>query len=73
MLNLSKSLLDVPFSHRRHLLHSLLPPFAPNSNEVGHPVARFTHVEYIDSVHLTDPEAELQAFFERVVEKSAKA
>lgn len=72
MLNLSKSLLDVPFSHRRHLLRALLPPFAPISNEVGHPVARFTHAESIDSADLTDPSAEMQAFFERVVEKKCE-
>ncbi|OWZ72366.1 hypothetical protein AYX14_02217 [Cryptococcus neoformans] len=66
------SLLDVPFSHRRHLLRALLPPFAPISNEVGHPVARFTHVESIDSADLTDPSAEMQAFFERVVEKKCE-
>ncbi|KGB75504.1 DNA ligase 1 [Cryptococcus deuterogattii R265] len=66
------SLLDLPFSHRRHLLHTLLPPFTPKSNQVGHPVARFTHVEYIDSANLTDPAAELQSFFERVVEKKCE-
>ncbi|KAJ9126077.1 hypothetical protein QFC24_002349 [Naganishia onofrii] len=53
-------LLNQPFSIRRHLLRTLFPPYA---NPEDTTLARFAHVESIDS---TSP-ADVQAFFEQVV------
>ncbi|WVQ78765.1 hypothetical protein IAT38_000856 [Cryptococcus sp. DSM 104549] len=61
-------LLDAPFSHRRHLLRTLLPPCNPTPTPSAPAIAHFTHVESIDSSTLVDAPAELQAFFEKVVE-----
>ncbi|EIW68887.1 hypothetical protein TREMEDRAFT_31295 [Tremella mesenterica DSM 1558] len=62
-------LLDAPFSHRRHLLRTLFPSFKNPSDPT---LARFEHVESIDSNSLTDVPAELQTFFERVVEQKCE-
>ncbi|KAJ9092045.1 hypothetical protein QFC20_007476 [Naganishia adeliensis] len=58
-------LLGQPFSIRRHLLRSLFTPFA---NPADPTVARFSHVESIDS---TKPE-DVQAFFEQVVSQKCE-
>ncbi|KAJ9101148.1 hypothetical protein QFC21_003366 [Naganishia friedmannii] len=60
MLVNDNPLLSQPFSIRRHLLRTLFPPFA---NPEDATLARFAHVESIDS---TSP-ADVQAFFEQVV------
>jgi DNA ligase-1 len=62
-------LLDSPFSHRRHLLRTLFPPF---SNPSDPTLARFDHVESLDSTACTDPQAEIQVFFETVVEQKCE-
>ena len=62
-------LLDSPFSHRRHLLRTLFPPF---SNPSDPTLARFDHVESLDSAACTDPQAEIQVFFETVVEQKCE-
>ncbi|WVR03929.1 hypothetical protein IAU60_000928 [Kwoniella sp. DSM 27419] len=69
MLLNDQTLLDSPFSHRRHLLRTLFPPFA----DVGDPtLARFAHVASLDSTSLTDVPAEMQVFFESVVEQKCE-
>nr|ODN98553.1 DNA ligase 1 [Cryptococcus depauperatus CBS 7855] len=66
MLLNDETLLDVPFSHRRHLLRTCIPSSSSTSSS---PItARFSHVESIDSTSLVDAPSELQAFFEKVVE-----
>lgn len=67
-LNL-QPLLDSPFSHRRHLLRTLFPPFADTSDPL---LARFSHIESIDSADCQDVPAEMQAFFEMVVEQKCE-
>ena len=62
-------LLDSPFSHRRHLLRTIFPPFADPSDPL---LARFAHVESLDSTGLTDAPAEIQAFFQQVVEQKCE-
>jgi DNA ligase-1 len=66
---ISKPLLDSPFSHRRHLLRTLFPPF---SNPADPTLARFDHVESLDSTTCTDTPAEMQVFFETVVEQKCE-
>jgi DNA ligase-1 len=63
-----QTLLDSPFSHRRHLLRTLFPALQP-SNPL---LARFDHVESLDSSACTDVQAEMQAFFEQVVEQKCE-
>lgn len=60
MLINDTSLLNQPFSIRRHLLRTLLPAFFDDGNLA---IARFGHVESIDS---TNPD-DIQAFFQHVV------
>ncbi|KAK1927440.1 ATP-dependent DNA ligase [Papiliotrema laurentii] len=69
MLLNDQPLLDCAFSHRRHLLRTLLPPFSDPSNPF---LARFSHVESLDSASCTDTPAEMQAFFESVVEQKCE-
>ncbi|KAK8861449.1 hypothetical protein IAR55_002268 [Kwoniella newhampshirensis] len=69
MLLNDSTLLDSPFSHRRHILRTLFEPF---SNPSDFSLARFAHVESIDSTSTTDTPAEIQAFFERVVEQKCE-
>ncbi|KAL7419729.1 hypothetical protein Q5752_005645 [Cryptotrichosporon argae] len=57
-------LLGLPFSHRRHLLRTLLPPLQADDPWL----ARFAHVDSIDSTDCDDAKADVQAFFEKVVE-----
>lgn len=68
-MQLIQPILDSPFSHRRHLLRTLFPPFA---NPADPTLARFSHVEAIDSTSCTDVPAEIQAFFEQVVEQKCE-
>ncbi len=58
-------LLNQPFSIRRHLLHTVFPPYH-DTNDLS--IARFTHVESIDS---TNP-ADVKAFFEMVVSQKCE-
>lgn len=60
-------LLSVPLVHRRHLLRQLLLPVRPEDPRV----ARFSHIENIDSTADHDPAA-LRAFFDKVVEQKAE-
>ncbi len=61
----TQPLLDQPFSIRRHLLRNVFPPFF---DETDLSLARFSHVESIDS---TKPE-DVQAFFEMVVSQKCE-
>lgn len=65
----TQPILSSPFSHRRHLLHTLFPPFA---NPLDPTLARFAHIEALDSTSCTDTPAEIQAFFEHVVEQKCE-
>lgn len=58
-------LLNQPFSIRRHLLRTVFPPYYDKDDLT---IARFTHVESIDS---TKP-ADVQAFFEMVVSQKCE-
>ncbi|WWC87781.1 uncharacterized protein L201_002673 [Kwoniella dendrophila CBS 6074] len=69
MLLNDQTLLDSPFSHRRHLLRTLFEPF---SNPSDPTLARFAHVASLDSTSLQDVPAEMQAFFETVVEQKCE-
>ncbi|OCF58023.1 DNA ligase 1 [Kwoniella mangroviensis CBS 10435] len=69
MLLNDQPLLDSPFSHRRHLLRTLFQPF---SNPSDPTLARFAHVASLDSTSLQDVPAEMQAFFESVVEQKCE-
>jgi DNA ligase-1 len=57
--------LDQPFSIRRHLLRTVFPPFFDRGDLT---IARFTHVESIDSTKTED----VQAFFEMVVSQKCE-
>ncbi|KAL1410346.1 hypothetical protein Q8F55_004354 [Vanrija albida] len=61
-------LLSAPFSHRRHLLRTLIEPFADKSNPM---LARFAHIANVDSVDMRSP-ADLRTFFDEVVEQKAE-
>lgn len=63
----SKPLLSVPLVHRRHLLRQLLLPVRSEDPRM----ARFSHIENIDSTELADSVA-LRAFFDKVVEQKAE-
>ncbi|WWD05838.1 hypothetical protein V865_003921 [Kwoniella europaea PYCC6329] len=69
MLLNDQPLLGSPFSHRRHLLRTLFEPF---SNPSDPTLARFAHVASLDSTSLQDVPAEMQAFFESVVEQKCE-
>ncbi|WWD16639.1 hypothetical protein CI109_101069 [Kwoniella shandongensis] len=69
MLINDATLLDSPFSHRRHILRTLFEPFSCPSDLS---LARFAHVESLDSTSTTDTPAEMQAFFEQVVEQKCE-
>ncbi|WRT65596.1 uncharacterized protein IL334_002541 [Kwoniella shivajii] len=69
MLLNDQTLLDSPFSHRRHLLRTLFEPF---SNPADPTLARFSHVASLDSTSLQDVPAEMQVFFESVVEQKCE-
>ncbi|ORX36503.1 ATP-dependent DNA ligase [Kockovaella imperatae] len=69
MLLNDQPLLNSPFSHRRHILRTLFPPFSVTSDPL---IARFKHVECLDSLACTDITAEMQAFFETVVEQKCE-
>ncbi|WVQ94526.1 hypothetical protein IAU59_001605 [Kwoniella sp. CBS 9459] len=69
MLLNDQTLLDSPFSHRRHLLRTLIPPFSCTSDPT---LARFAHVASLDSTSLTDVPAGMQGFFESVVEQKCE-
>lgn len=62
-------LLSSPFSHRRHLLRTLFPPFSDPDDLY---LARFAHIESIDSTNCTDVQAEMQAFFADVVQQKCE-
>ena len=64
-----QTLLDAPFSHRRHLLRTLFPPFSDPSIPTK---ARFAHVESLDSTSCEDARAEMQVFFQSVVEQKCE-
>jgi len=53
--------------HRRHLLRTLLPRLATSDPLL----ARFAHVDSVDSADLSSP-ADLRAFFDKVVERKAE-
>ncbi|TXT10939.1 hypothetical protein VHUM_01690 [Vanrija humicola] len=61
-------LLSAPFSHRRHLLRTLIQPFADKSNPM---LARFAHIANVDSLDMKSP-ADLRTFFDEVVEQKAE-
>lgn len=61
--------MDAPFSHRRHLLRTLFPVFSDKADPTK---ARFQHVESLDSTTCEDPRAEMQAFFQGVVEQKCE-
>ncbi|WVQ74491.1 hypothetical protein IAR50_004092 [Cryptococcus sp. DSM 104548] len=67
-------LLGSSFSHRRHLMRTFLPPLTPtiDSPKSSLIAARFNHVESVDSTKFEDAPAELQAFFEKVVENKCE-
>ncbi|TYJ59128.1 hypothetical protein B9479_000117 [Cryptococcus floricola] len=67
-------LLGSPFSHRRHLMRTFLPPLTPTKDSPPSSLiaARFNHVESVDSTKFEDAPAELQAFFEKVVENKCE-
>ncbi|WWC68734.1 uncharacterized protein I206_102668 [Kwoniella pini CBS 10737] len=69
MLLNDQPLLNSPFSHRRHLLRTLFEPF---SNPSDPTLARFAHVASLDSTSLQDVPAEMQSFFESVVEQKCE-
>ncbi|ORY29532.1 hypothetical protein BCR39DRAFT_532000 [Naematelia encephala] len=69
MLLNDQPLLGSPFSHRRHVLRTLFPTFSDPSDPT---LARFAHVESIDSTACADTPAEVQAFFEIVVEQKCE-
>ncbi|OCF32387.1 DNA ligase 1 [Kwoniella heveanensis BCC8398] len=69
MLLNDQTLLDSPFSHRRHLLRTLIPPFSCPSDPT---LARFAHVASLDSTSIADVPAAMQAFFESVVEQKCE-
>ncbi|WWC60196.1 uncharacterized protein I303_102761 [Kwoniella dejecticola CBS 10117] len=69
MLLNDQPLLDSPFSHRRHLLRTLFAAFSDPSDPT---LARFAHVASLDSTALQDVPAEMQAFFESVVEQKCE-
>ena len=50
-------------------MRALFPPFLDTSNPL---LARFSHVEALDSTDCTDVQAEMQAFFEMVVEQKCE-
>ena len=50
-------------------MRTLFPPFADTSNPL---LARFSHIESIDSADCQDVPAEMQAFFEMVVEQKCE-
>lgn len=62
-------LLSSPFSHRRHLLRTLFPPFS-DPNDLY--LARFAHIESIDSTNCADVQAEMKAFFADVVQQKCE-
>lgn len=62
-------LLGSPFSHRRHLLRTLLPPLNDTSDLSS---ARFDHIESLDSTDCTDVRTEMQAFFADVVQQKCE-
>ena len=64
-----QTLLDAPFSHRRHILRTLFPPYADTSDVTK---ARFAHVESLDSTSCEDARAEMQVFFQSVVEQKCE-
>ncbi|KAK4685691.1 DNA ligase 1, partial [Tremellales sp. Uapishka_1] len=70
MLLNDKPLLDSPFSHRRHLLRTLILPLAPSDPTL----ARFSHIESIDSTSYppADLQAEVATFFQMVVEQKCE-
>lgn len=60
-------LLSSPFAHRRHLLRTLLPPRKPTDPLL----ARWSHIPSVDSADM-ESRADLQAFFNQVVEQKAE-
>lgn len=69
MLADDQTLLDAPFSHRRHILRTLFPPYADEQDVTK---ARFAHVESLDSTACEDARAEMQVFFQSVVEQKCE-
>jgi DNA ligase-1 len=66
-LSSRQPLLSASFAHRRHLLRTLLPPLPVSDPRI----ARFAHVDSVDSVDLQTP-AQLRAFFDTVVARKAE-
>ena len=69
MLLNDHTLLNSPFSHRRHLLRTLFPPVTDTTDDS---IARFGHVDSLDSTDCKDLHGEMQAFFESVVEQKCE-